>query len=202
MSLSFLRAQRGAPLLAVALLGASLSLAPAGTTVAATLAGVEVEDSLEVAGETLTLNGVGLRKRFFVKLYVAGLYTQDGPGDGDGDAIVQADAPMALTLDIVSDRVTRDKMVEALNDGFAASTGGDTAPVEAGIAQLREAMGDTLEAGASMAFVYEPGVGTRVSRDGTETAVIEGLPFKQALFGIWLSGTPADAKLKSALLGS
>lgn len=200
MSLSFLRAQRGAPLLAVALLGASLSLAPAGTTVAATLAGVEVEDSLEVAGETLTLNGVGLRKRFFVKLYVAGLYTQEGAGDGD--AIVQADAPMALTLDIVSDRVTRDKMVEALNDGFAASTGGDTAPVEAGIAQLREAMGDTLEAGASMAFVYEPGVGTRVSRDGTETAVIEGLPFKQALFGIWLSGTPADAKLKSALLGS
>lgn len=200
MSLSFLRAQRGAPLLAVALLGASLSLAPAGTTVAATLAGVEVEDSLEVAGETLTLNGVGLRKRFFVKLYVAGLYTQEGAGDGD--AIVQADAPMALTLDIVSDRVTRDKMVEALNDGFAASTGGDTAPVEAGIAQLREAMGDTLEAGASMAFVYEPGVGTRVSRDGSETAVIEGLPFKQALFGIWLSGTPADAKLKSALLGS
>jgi len=176
---------------AAALLGASVGQA-------ATLGGVEVEDTLQAGGTSLQLNGAGLRSRFFIKLYVAGLYTEQG--EGSARAILLADAPMAITLDIVSDRVTRDKMIEALNDGFATSTGGDIAPVAEGMAQLESAMGDTMSAGSSMTFAYEPGVGTRVLRDGTEAALIEGLDFKQALFGIWLSDSPVDGKLKGGLL--
>jgi len=62
-------------------------------------------------------------------------------------------------------------------------------------------MGDAMKSGSSMSFEYEPGVGTHVSRDGEEKAVIEGLEFKQALFGIWLSDKPVSGKLKSSLLG-
>jgi len=177
-----------------------LALTATSAAQAATLAGVEVEDTLQAGGATLQLNGAGLRDRFFIKLYVAGLYTE--AGSGAAEEIRQADAPMAITLDIVSDRVTRDKMIEALNDGFATATGGDTAPVADGMARLQAAMGDTMSAGSSMTFAYEPGIGTRVSRDGTEQAVIEGLPFKQALFGIWLSDRPVDKKVKTGLLGS
>ena len=41
---------------------------------AASLAGVTLPDTAQVAGTTLVLNGLGLRKKFVVKVYVAGLY--------------------------------------------------------------------------------------------------------------------------------
>jgi len=163
------------------------------------LAGVEVEDRLDADGTELLLNGAGLRSRFMIKLYVAGLYTAQG--GGSAETIVADDAPMAITLDIVSDRVTRDKMIEALDDGFAASTGGDTAALADGMAQLQETMGGELAAGSSMMFAYAPQGGTTVWRDGEPVGVIEGLAFKQALFGIWLSEKPVARKLKAGMLG-
>jgi len=85
--------------------------------------------------------------------------------------------------------------LEALNEGFAASTGGDTSAVAAGIAQLQSAMGGAMAAGSSMTFTYEPAVGTHVYRDNEQVATIEGLAFKRALFGIWLSDKPVAAMM-------
>ena len=60
-------------LLAVLLLAAPFSATPAS---AATLAGVSLPDTYPVAGQTLVLNGIGLRSLtiFNVHVYVAGLY--------------------------------------------------------------------------------------------------------------------------------
>ena len=44
---------------------------PAG---AASLAGVTLPDKAEVKGQSLALNGIALRTKFFIKVYVAGLY--------------------------------------------------------------------------------------------------------------------------------
>ena len=41
---------------------------------AATVAGVNMEDKTTVNGQTLVLNGAGLRKKFFIKVYVGGFY--------------------------------------------------------------------------------------------------------------------------------
>ena len=41
---------------------------------AATLAGVKMDDSTAVNGQSLVLNGVGLRKKLFIKVYVGALY--------------------------------------------------------------------------------------------------------------------------------
>ncbi len=172
----------------------------AATAQAATVGGVEIEETLDTAGATLVLQGAGLRKRLFIKLYAAGLYLPEG-SPTQATWLVDSDEPIAITLDIVSDLVTRDKMLEALNDGFAASTGGDTSPVAAGMEQLENAMGGAMAAGSTMTFAYEPGVGTHVERDGERVATIEGLDFKRALFGIWLSDQPVAASLKTALLG-
>jgi hypothetical protein len=43
---------------------------------AATLADVTLENKITVNGQTLVLNGLGLRKKFFIKVYVGGLYLQ------------------------------------------------------------------------------------------------------------------------------
>jgi hypothetical protein len=41
---------------------------------AAEVAGVKFQDTLKVAGKDLQLNGLGVRTKFIVKVYAAGLY--------------------------------------------------------------------------------------------------------------------------------
>ena len=53
-----------------------LFLATALDVHAATLAGVTLSDNAQVAGKTLVLNGLGVRKKFVVKVYVVGLYLE------------------------------------------------------------------------------------------------------------------------------
>ena len=46
-----------------------------------------------------------------------------------------------------------------------------------------------------------PNEGVVVYKNGAKKGTIEGYDFKRALFGIWLCDKPADADLKSAMLG-
>jgi hypothetical protein len=54
-----------------ALLAFTLVALPAA---AGSLAGVNLPDKVEVKGQSLVLNGLGLRTKFFIKVYVGGLY--------------------------------------------------------------------------------------------------------------------------------
>lgn len=165
-----------------------------------TIRGVEVPASLTVETTTLNLSGAGVRSRFFFKLYVGALYLAEA-GDS-AQAIVTADAPMAITLDILSGKVTRERLIDTLKDGFRQSTSNNTAPVQTGIDTLVALMQqEKIVPGDHFGLRYVPGRGTGVSKNDEELAVIEGLPFKQALFGIWLGDKPAQASLKKDMLG-
>lgn len=171
-----------------------------GHATAAKVAGVELDPAMSVGEQELVLNGAGIRKKLFIKLYVGSLYAVEK--SSDATALVDADEAMAIRLNVLSDLLTRDKMVDALKEGFSKSTGGNTEPVQGGIDQMMGLMQDKIRPGNSITLAYEPGVGTHVMRDGEAMSVIPGLAFKQALFGIWLSDSPAQASLKKAMLGS
>lgn len=166
---------------------------------AAKVAGVTLAETMTVADQSLNLNGAGIRKKLFIKLYVGSLYTASGSGAASD--IVNADEAMAIRLNMLSDLLTRKKMVDALNDGFKKSTGGDTSGIQSGIDQLIEVMPEKIKPGTQMTLAYEPGVGTHLMDGDQSISVIEGLEFKQALFGIWLSDKPAQKSLKKAMLG-
>lgn len=166
---------------------------------AAKVGGITLEDTATVGEQTTQFNGAGIRKKAFIKLYVGSLYLS--APDSDAAAIVAADETMAIRLDILSGLLTRKKMIAALNEGFDSATGGNTDAIQPQIDQMMSFMQDKISPGDRYTLAYEPGVGTRISRNGEEMAVIEGLPFKQALFGIWLSDKPAQDSLKSAMLG-
>ena len=50
-------------------------------------------------------------------------------------------------------------------------------------------------------ITYVPGEGVHFYKNRDKRGTIKGLPFKQALFGIWLGGVPADDSLKEEMLG-
>jgi len=60
---------------------------------------------------------------------------------------------------------------------------------------------EEIKKGDVFDIVNVPGKGVVVSKNGKEKGVIDGADFKKALFGIWLSGKPADKNLKEAMLG-
>ena len=184
-------------LLSSLLITAALLLA--GPAAAKKVSGVDLPDTLSVAESTVSLNGAGLRKKLFIKLYVGGLYLADA--SSDASAIIDADESMAILLHIKSGLLTRKKMLAALKDGFKKSTGGNTAPVQAEIDQMIALMQDDIKPGDVYVMSHEPGVGVHLLRNDAELGLMEGLAFKQALFGIWLSDKPAQASLKKAMLG-
>lgn len=58
----------------------------AGHAAAAEVAGVKLEDKASLGGKELVLNGAGLRTRFMLKIYVAGLYLAEKKGSA-ADAV-------------------------------------------------------------------------------------------------------------------
>ncbi|MFK7862508.1 MAG: chalcone isomerase family protein [Granulosicoccus sp.] len=172
-----------------------------GTVHAEKIAGVSLEDNLTAGDTEYVLNGAGVRKKLFFKLYVGSLYIDNTLKGADADAIVQADAPMLIQLNILSDLLTRDKLVKALNEGFDKSTGGNTAPVQSQIDTMMGSMNEAIKPGDVYQIVYTPEAGTSVVSGDQTIATMDGLPFKQAIFGIWLSDSPAQDSLKKAMLG-
>jgi hypothetical protein len=163
--------------------------------VAATLAGVTLPDSAAVGSQTLALNGMGLRTKLFVKVYVGGLYLEKK--SGDAAAIIQADAPKRVVLQFIYSEVTRDLMVESFTEGFANNApGANKAHVDQFLAAL-----ETMRKGDQLVVTYVPGTGTTMAVRGKDKLTIPGLPFAQAVFSVWLGSKPPTADLRSGLLG-
>ncbi len=180
-------------LIMIALLG--INFAQAQTKVA----GVNLPDTENYEGNKIVLNGAGVREKLWIDLYAGGLYLTNK--SSNAAAITAADEPMAIKLHIVSKLISSEKMIDAVNEGFENSTDGNTAPLEAKIKKFTEMFMDEIKKNDVFDIVYLPGKGVLVYKNGTEKGVIDGMEFKKALFGIWLSNKPADDDLKEAMLG-
>jgi hypothetical protein len=66
----------------------------------AEIASVDMPDSMIAGEHNLTLQGGGVREKFFIDLYAAGLYLAEA--SRDADTIVNAESAMAMRLAIVS----------------------------------------------------------------------------------------------------
>jgi len=156
--------------------------------------------SIDLSGQTLVKQGQGTRKKAFISLYKAGLYLKSNTADPA--TIIAADEAMAIRLNIVSGFISSEKMNTAMRDGFDKSTGGNPAPIQAEIDLFASGFNDEINKKDIFDLVYTPSGGVEVIKNGTGKVTIPGLPFKQALFGIWLSENPVQKSLKNSLLGA
>ena len=155
-------------------------------------------NSFTAGKDQLVLNGGGTREKYWMDMYVSGLYLTAKSKDAAG--IVAADASMCFRICIVSGLISSSKMSDGVQEGFEKSTGGKVAPYQVKIDQFKKAFSDPISKGDVFDIVYTEGK-TSVYKKGTLKQEIEGFDFKKAMFGMWLGTDPVDEGMKKGLLG-
>ena len=165
--------------------------------------GQKFEPTVAIGGQTLNLNGVGLRKRAIFKVYVAGLYV--GQKSTAASAIVNDKGARRVSLRMLRD-VEAQSFIDSFNEGLKNNT--PEAQLTAMKAQV-DALVGTLKAigeakkGDIINFDYTPDGGTRITLNGQPKGnPIPGADFFAAVLRIWLGDKPADEALKKGMLGA
>jgi hypothetical protein len=165
------------------------------------IAGITMPATLDVDGLTLKLNGAGIRTMVFMDIYAGGLYLESP--SHDAEKIIMADEPMAMRLHMVSGMITSEKMEAAVMDGFELALGKDIKTMAAPIDKFLAVFREPISEGDVFDIIWIPGKGVDVNKNGAFKGTVAdgGLPFKQALWEIWLGKKPVHEKLKKAMLG-
>lgn len=183
------------------LAGAVLALAWSQGAVAAEVAGVKYADHIKVAGKDLQLNGLGVRTRFIIKVYAAGLYLQDRQATVDD--VLKADGPRRLQLTMLRDVSSEDfgnAFMTGLNNNLDSK---EKSKIVTQISKFGEmfATFDALKKGDILNIDWIPGSGTVVTVNGKRNGdITPDLMFYNSVLKIWLGDKPADSTLKTKLL--
>lgn len=166
-----------------------------------TIEEVKFPTKLKLAETELVLNGGGVRKLYFFKIFVAGLYLP--VKSHDAQIIINADEPSIIRLHAVSKAITSERLSDAIQERLNEVTKGQGEKFQSRIDLMREKLKqEKIEIGDECDICYTPNEGIRLLKNGKDLNVlITGLDFKQALWANWMGENPADENLKKGLLG-
>jgi len=161
------------------------------------VSGATFPATMKIGDKTVEYNGAGVRTKYFFKLYVAALYIQSK--STNAQSIIDQDIASAIRLKMMSSKVTRERFIETVRDGFSTSSEGKASKQE--IDALMRLFKTEFKEGDDIILMYFPQSGIEVYMNGKHLGGVKGLEFKKALWGIWLGKTPADKSVKNSMLG-
>ena len=183
------------------LAGAFLATAFSQGASAAEVAGVKFEDTLKVAGKELQLNGLGVRTKFIVKVYAAGLYLPEKQSTVEG--VMKTEGPRRMRLVMLRD-ITSDAFGDAFMTGLNNNVDkADKSKIVTQISKFGEmfALLEALKKGDVLDLDWVPGVGTQNYLNGKKIGEITpDIVFNNSVLRIWLGEKPVDSSLKPKLL--
>ena len=177
---------------------AILALFLALPAAAGTVAGVTLPDTADAGGKSLVLNGMGLRKKLIIKVYVGGLYLPQK--EKSAAKILGADVPRRMVLHFIYD-VSKEQMCDAWEEGLEANTPNASAEVKKSFATLCGWM-DGVGEGQKLVLTYVPGEGTHVEVGGKAKGTLPGKATADAILSTWIGQKPGPGEdFKKAVLG-
>lgn len=182
--------------------GLAIALSSAAPLYAMEIDGVKLDDTVRVGDQELKLNGAGLHYKWFVKVYVMGLYLADARASEAGVIDITGAKRISLVL-------RRTVGSDTFSNAFLQSIKADTDKAE-----LRTMVDQMLATGRAFGTIQEVSKGDVFSIDwvpnrGTQYVLngkpisdfIPGAGFYNALLKIWIGPTTPDVALKKRLLG-
>jgi hypothetical protein len=165
--------------------------------------GQKFEPTVQVGGQALNLNGVGLRRRAIFKVYVAGLYVPQK--STNAATLINDKGARRVSLRMLRD-VDAGSFIDSFNDGLKNNlTDAQLTALKPQMDSLTATLKSIGEAkkGDAINFDYTPEGGTRISVNGQPRGdPIPGAEFFSAVLRIWLGEKPADESLKKGMLGA
>lgn len=167
-----------------------------------TVAGIKLEEALDVAGSRLLLNGAGIRYKAIFQVYVAALYTTRKISTLEEAYSVPGPRRVAMTM---LREVDSNDFGKSFTKAFEENTPkGEMSKLIPGLIMQGDifARQKKLGPGDTIWVDWIPDRGTVISVKG----VSQGEPSKEvefynAMLRIWLGPKPVDSKLKEAMLG-
>lgn len=169
---------------------------------AAEVGGIKLDERTSLGASDLVLNGAGLRKRAFFKVYVAGLYLTEkrtSPQD-----VLALGGPKRVSITLLRNLSARE-LADALRDGIRENSSPEEQQAVKG--RIDGLVADLLAVrqgrkGDVLTVDWLPDAGTLVALNGdVKGHAIPGDDVYQALLKVWLGDHPTSAGRKKALLG-
>ncbi|MCO4764598.1 MAG: chalcone isomerase family protein [Myxococcales bacterium] len=162
------------------------------------IAGYTFPATITEGGQTLELVGVGLRSKWFVKVYVIGVYQKTNKRSASH--LINSNEPKVLWLHMLRG-ISGDKMRDAIDDGLKANASDAVRKrISAQVDKLKRAFPPKIPNKADIRFSYSPNKGTSLSLNKRSKATFKGRGFMSAMWSIWFGRKPADKDLKRGVL--
>ncbi len=165
------------------------------------LAGVNLDDKVQVGNTMLQLNGAGIRTKLFFKVYVGALYLSV---NRHVDAAALAEKGGKRVALHMLRELSSEELLAAFNKGLNANnTPAELAALDAHIKEFSLIFRTVNQVvkGDVITLDFIQGEGTRISVNGAEKGRVAGAEFNRALLKIWLGEQPVDEDLKKGMLG-
>jgi len=146
---------------------------------------------------SLKLNGMGLRKKLWIKVYVGGLYLEH-PTTND-KAAAESKEVKKMVMRFMTNKATKSKMDSAWDEGFEENYA-HFDKIKARVEKFKDFFGD-MKDGDVVEMTLIPGKGTTVVINGVEKGTIDGDDFQEALMKVWVGPEPPTDDFKEGLLG-
>ncbi len=161
------------------------------------VAGVNVAPTVSVHQKTLTLNGAGVRKKFFFSVYVGSLYTERKVTTPE--ELLADPGEKLVRMTFVYKRVKKEDIVEAFAEGLAGNS-----PYVARTAEAKAFLSwftSDFVAGDTVDISLSPDGTVAASQNGKALGTARSPELVQAVLRIWFGEKPADRNLKKGMMG-
>ncbi|MFT4622397.1 MAG: hypothetical protein ACI8PZ_001053 [Myxococcota bacterium] len=162
------------------------------SALAASRGGVTLPDTVEVGGQQLILNGIGVSKKAMFQLFVVGLYLP--AQTTDRAAVLEVDGPRRLVL-----HLSRDLPAEQIQADVAAKLPTVPDHMHAAVVAWTTLLGES-PADAELVAEFRPGAGVALSVSGQPKGTLTGADDMKAILAMYV-GDAAVKDVRNGLLG-
>jgi hypothetical protein len=161
--------------------------------------GVTFPDTETIGDATVKLQGIGLRKKLIINVYLGALYLETP--SSDAAAVISSDQVKRVVLHFIYNGVTAKDLTKAWSEGFEKNVTDKTPALKDKMATFIGYFTEPVKSGQTIVVTYIPGKGTEIAVKNAVKGTIEGKDFMEALFSIWLGKFPPSGDLKKGMLG-
>lgn len=166
-----------------------------------TISDIKFTDKYSYSSDEFVLNGAGIREKYYLDLYVLGLYLKNKTNDVN--KILNANEPQLFRLVCVSNLITAEKFNNAMETAFFAATDGHPEVYDDEIRRLKIAFSGTWNVNDEFIIYYTPEKGLQLHKNNKLMDVFtSGLGFKTAIMKVWLGPESVSESLKDQILGN